>query len=694
MRTKEYFSGVLLLSSIGLLVSAIFFVFDLLRPFELKFYDFLMRNFSSKEAEQRVCLIYIDQSTLDYFAQEKITWPLPRQIYAPLIEYLAESEAVFLDIIFSENSSYGVEDDRILAEAVKRAGNVYLPFVLSKANREFDSHVIERMSIRAEHFNVIQFNSAILPIDELLKVSKGLGSVSIYPDEDGVYRRMYLFSKLGDSLVPTLVTSYFFVNQSLKVEGKSVFINQSRVPTVEGAFLIGFSRDGKPRCLFSFGEILRHALSNDKGMRDFLRGKVIFIGLTAAGLFDLKPSPVDPKTPGVLIHATAFSNLLNRDFIYPVPKFVIFLLSAIFSLIIPAIVLRHYSLKLNGLFLASLLVMLLLTTVVLFTKSIYVEAILPLFSLIFTATSTLLYSYAVEGRQRNFIKRVFSQYMDKRIVNYLLENPELLRHGGYRDEVTVFFADIENYTSITEKLSPEDTAMMLHRIFNVITDVVIRNCGLVDKYIGDCVMAFWGYPLRSSRSASDACNAALDSVKGVEKISNELAERGLPKIELKVGIHTGEAIVGNIGSDRHFNFTVIGDTVNVASRLESLNKTFRTKILISERVREKVSEEFVLRFIGSVRIKGRDEPVNVYELVGRKEELSDRQLELVRRFHSAYGLMREFKLKESKEGFIKLLMDFPDDYPSKYYLSLIEKLEGEQELTEESFVVKNEKSDV
>lgn len=693
MKKEKFFRSLFLLFFISFFVSSLVLVFDLLRPFELKMFDFLTKHFGKKGGENRICLILIDQRSLNEFAKQGITWPWPRQIYVPVIDFLSKADALFIDIIFSENSSYGVEDDRILAEAVEKAQNVYLPMVLSREIKEFNHQILEKISIKSYPLSLSEFNSVTFPIDELIFSSKGLGNVSIYPDEDGVYRRMPLFSKVDNYIVPSFVSSYFIKEGYLKHKDGHLMLNSVAIPLRNGAFLLKFSSDNRPFCEFSFIEIFNEAVNEmkEKGIdRDFFKGKAVFLGLTAAGLFDLKPSPVSSKTAGVFIHATAYENLLNRNFIIPLPKFVVFLGIMFFSFIIPASLLKHHSLKFNVLSLLSILFFLSFSVVTLFIFSYYLEAMPLLFSVVFTATVTLLYSYASEGRQRSYIKKVFSQYMDKKIVDYILEHPELVAPGGHREVVTVFFADIEGFTSISEKLSPEDTALMLHKVLNAMTEVVINNSGVIDKYIGDCIMAFWGYPVKSQDYASNACRTAIECIERLEEINRDFSEKGFPRINIRIGIHTGDAIVGNIGSDRLFNFTVIGDTVNIASRLESVNKFFKTRVIISEDTASKISEEFAKRPLGIITVKGKVEPIGIYELIGIKEKLPKKELEKLERFSEAYTLIMNKRWIEAKDRLTSLLNQFPEDYPTKFYLQLVEKLEKSDGLTEDWFIVKME----
>lgn len=671
------------------------FISGILNPFELKFYDLLTKFLGSEEKKDNIFIIYIDQNSIEALSKEGIVWPWPRQVYAPVIEYLSEAEAIFLDIIFSEHSSYGVDDDRILSEAIKKAGNVYLPIVLSNREGELNEEDIKKISLSIKGLSKNEYKSIIFPISDFKNVCKGMGNVTILPDEDGVYRRLPLFSNVKEFTVPNFVMSYFLNGVNLQIESDCIKIQGEKIPLNESSLLLKYPKRKNFFPTLSFLEILEASIKKQNNLiskikKDNFRGKIVFIGFSAAGLFDLKPTPISSSTPGVFIHATAFENLVNKNFIRKVPSYVVLAIIFLISFLMPYLLLRQTSIKIN-LFVFLIMVLLLLTAVIIFFKfSIYME-FLPSFSaIIFSSLITLFYSYAIVGRERRFIARTFSQYMDKKIVDYLIANPKAIAPGGTKKRVTVFFADIEGFTNISERLSAENTAILLHRVFNVLTEVVINHSGVIDKYIGDSLMAFWGAPLESEFDELNACNAALQSIKRLEELNLYFSEKGLPNIRIRIGIHTGEAIAGNIGSDRLYNYTVIGDTVNTASRLESANKFFKSNIIVSEETYLKISKVFIARPLGIVRVKGRFQPIKIFEILGKATEESRERILFAEKFNYAYSLFREKKWKESREIFENLLKDYPEDFPTKIYLNLIEKYSMVNELTEDWFIVKIE----
>ncbi|MBC8018327.1 MAG: adenylate/guanylate cyclase domain-containing protein, partial [Verrucomicrobia bacterium] len=304
---------------------------------------------------------------------------------------------------------------------------------------------------------------------------------------------------------------------------------------------------------------------------------------------------------------------------------------------------------------------------VLFTQGYYLALIPSLAALLISFAAASIYSYATEGRERRFVRRAFSQYMDETVVAHLLNNPDLIKPGGQRRRVTVFFADIAGFTTIAEQFSPEETALMLHDVLNAVSEEVISHHGVIDKYIGDCVMAFWGAPLESPDAAENACRAALASLEALERVNESFTARGLGTISMRVGLHTGDAIVGNLGSDRLFDFTVIGDTVNLASRLESANKYFSTRIMVSENTLHEAGDCFVVRELGLIAVKGKVQPVRIYELLASRETASAELLQWAGEYRRAMELFHAREWQAAQNLFEALLLQQPQDGPAARY---------------------------
>jgi adenylate cyclase len=617
-------------------------------------------------------------------------------MYAPIVEYLSEADAVFMDILFTEPSSYGQEDDEILAEAFKKASNVYLPVFLSQKHAAMslqDEEFIRNISIQGKILPGPSHNSAITPIDVFKSSIAGSGNVTISPDEDGVYRRVPLFFGLEQYVVPNLVLSHAVLKDRVKIIGDSVYVEDMKVPLRDGKLLLKYYTKDNPFTVFSASEIINSYLHSNASTtptirRDFFKGKAVFVGFTAAGLYDLKPTSISSISTGVLIHATALENILSRNFIKPVSVIFVIAFMLLICLVVCSSVLRSHSLVLNlSLFIVSLLAIVIVLAS-LFKASLYMNIIPPVSSLVISFLISVAYSYATEGRQRIFLKATFSQYMDKKIAAYIIENPSLIKPGGKVRRVTVFFADLAGFTSFAEIVSPEKVATVLHNVLNALTEVLIGNQGVIDKYIGDSIMAFWGAPFDTDEDEVNACRSAIECLEALRGINNELMAGGLPELRIRIGIHSGHAIAGNIGSDRLFHYTVIGDTVNLASRLESANKFFKTSIIISEDTLKEAGSSFLTRELGSIAVKGKLQPVKVFELIGEEQGGDPKKRELLPLYEHGMDLYKGRKWHEAAEVFTEILQNHPDDGPCQFYRDRCEYILSNSHLTQDWDVIK------
>ncbi len=688
----DMFRKSLLLTLPCFAAAALLFFSGLFDPFELKAYDFFSRTLSAASQSENIVIVAVDQQSIDALAAQDVPWPWPRQVYEPIVEYLSEADAVFIDVLFTEHSSYGMEDDRILSEAIKKTGNVYLPvFLMEKGSLTADEKQLAALiCLQGTVQTHGSYCSLLAPIDLLSSGAAGHGNVMIKPDGDGIYRRAPLIFKTAEYSIPHFILPYLLKEKIVAIRGGEVYAGDRKVPLAENRLLLKYSSHPEPFKVLSAREIIRYSQDVDAGkqpllQKGFFRNKKVFIGYTAPGLADIKPTAVTPAGTGVEIHATTLENLMNRNFIVPLGILPTGLFMFFLSFAVIAMVLRYHSLAISLTVLFLSLFISLLVPAMLFKSSYYLKAIPPLLSVTLSFAVGIAYSYAVEGKQRRFIKKTFSQYMDRTLVEHVLEHPEIVQPGGHQQRVTVFFADIAGFTTLAERLGPEEVALVLHSIFNAFTEVIIRNRGVIDKYIGDCVMAFWGAPLKTGSDESDACRAALECMTALGDLNRTFASKGLPPISMRIGIHTGDAIVGNLGSDRLFDYTVVGDTVNLASRLESINKVFHTRVIVSEETRSAAGDDFMLRELGLIEVKGKTRAVRIYELKGTMHDPDAAELQSgISAFHEGLDCFRKQDWGRAGEIFSRA----KDDGPSAFYRARAEVLARTNTLTEGWDIIK------
>jgi adenylate cyclase len=663
-----------------------------LNLYRLKTLDLLFRHAPLPPASPQVVVVTVDQPDLDFFKDQGVTWPWPRQVYAPLVDYCrrAGARAVIFDILFTETSSYGPEDDARLAQAVKDSGLVVLPFFTSrdpKPPNPLEGALLHKVGGDIPGLDVgvfPQYRSLITPIAPLLDAAATLGNVECRPDPDGVYRRVPLVAPYQDRWLPILgFAAYHHFQQPgpLAYRDGALLLDRTRLPLdSQGQFLLKFRGPSRSHRRFAAANVikseaqLRHGLAPVYPLEDFA-GKWVLVGLTAPGLMDLKVSPVAAVYPGVEVHATLLDNLLQGDFLRQVPTGVLGVWAAILAAAALLAVLFFHQLSFTLAALALLAGIHLGWSVLAFRLSWWADPVLPGAALALSFALAAAYSYATEGRQKRFIRGMFAQYMSETVINHLLQHPEKLKLGGERRRVTLFFSDLAGFTTLSERLAPETVVGLLNDYLSRMTEIILAEEGTVDKFEGDAIMAFWGAPLDQEDQAVRACRAALRQAEALGELNREFARQGLPELKLRIGLHRGEAIVGNLGSQKRFDYTVIGDTVNLASRLEGLNKFYGTGVMASEAVVTECGKDIEFRELDLVAVKGREAPVRVYEALGLKGKLTPAQAATREDFIPGLELYRRGRFEEAIARFAHALQHAPGDGPSQTFLNRCREFE-------------------
>lgn len=676
-------------TAIGTVAWALVLVFyqaDLLEPFELKTYDHLCRTFAARTpAPKEIVLVGVDQGSVEAAQQQGINWPWPRQMYAPIVHFCASAgaQAIAFDILYTEPSAYGVEDDEVLSEALKETRGVLLPFFLSSTDRvqtEWEAEFLGRTSLSVETpagEYLSPYSSVIVPIRTLAKAAAGLGNVEIPPDSDGIYRRLPLIFPYRENWLPSLglsVVLYLNGGESMAYGGNYLRLGQVSIPLdKEGKFLLSFYGNGREYPRYSAFNVIQSYLALQEGAKPIyqpsvFKDKIVFVGYTAAGLFDLKPTPVTSVYPGMAVHATLVANLLNQHFRVRISPFAILAVSAGVALLTGVTVMLLVNIWQLALLTLAYAAGLLLFVMISFWHNLWVDGILLVLSLGLAFALTAAFSYATEGRQRRLIKSMFSHYMSDLLIQDLLKNPNKLRLGGEKRVLTVFFSDLAGFTTLSERLTPEEVVALLNRYLTAMTDIILASGGLIDKYEGDAIMAFWGAPVPQDDHAARACLAALDNQSRLAELRQEFASMGLPPVHSRIGINTGDMIIGNMGSSQRFDFTVMGDSVNLASRLEGASKAYSTSIIISEETYRQAANQVEARELDLLRVKGKELPVRIYELLARKGALNEPKAQVCHLFAEGLAQYRKQNWTEAIGFFRQALAMDPEDGPSKTFI--------------------------
>ena len=667
-----------------------------LTPYRLKTLDLLFRHAPLPPVDPQVVVVTVDQPDLDFLKTQGVTWPWPRQLYAPLIDFCRRSgaKAVIFDILYTEASSYGADDDQRFAAAAAAAGNVIFPFFLSREDKPSSPGTPEVLDKAAIPISGTppgepgKYRSLLAPIPPLAAAARNLGNVQSSPDQDGIYRKIPLVLPFEGRWLPLLsfaAFQAFHQGTPWRFEEGALVQGNLRIPLDgQGQFLLkyrGLTRHQR----FSAANLIQSEYRLQHGHPSLvppeaLADKWVLVGLTAPGLFDLKASPVSAIYPGVEVHATLLDNLLRGDFLRAVPAWLRWAWTLVLTALMVLTVL--FVSGMSGLVanlgaLAAFNALHLGLCFLAFSRSWYADPLLPDLALNFGFALAAVYSYATEGRQKQAIRGMFAQYMSEVVISHLLEHPEKLKLGGERRRVTLFFSDLAGFTTMSERLAPEAVVGLLNDYLSRMTDIILEEEGTVDKFEGDAIMAFWGAPLDQEDQAVLACRAALRQAAALEDLNRQFAARGLPRLNLRMGLHTGDAIVGNLGSQKRFDYTAIGDAVNLASRLEGLNKFYGTAIMASEATVSECRDAVEFRELDWVAVKGRKAPVIVFEVLALKGDLTPEEAAGREKFAQGLRLFRERAFGEAAGAFAAVLDHLPDDGPSLMFKDLCGQFQEE-----------------
>lgn len=638
---------------------------QLLYQAELMVYDQHLRARGVRVGNEQVLIVAIDEPSL----REIGRWPWSRTVLADLVQRLTEAgaAAVGVDIILSEpevspeaqvarrllervGPGAGPEirrdlqrivreadPDRRLATVLRRSGRVVLAMYFGLAPRPspaapepdgdaFKSALSSFRSFEQRGVFAPPHAAAVnMPIPELADAAAGLAHINIIADVDGSTRWEALVVEHRGHYYPSLAVETVRIAAGLDpfqlkldfgfgFEVADVFIPIDGLARV----LIDYPGPGRTFRHVSAADILRGRVDPSE-----LRDRIVFVGATAEGLYDVRVTPFSAVYPGVEKHATIAANILEQRFLVR-PAWVetveiagIVLFVAVLGLLLPY--LRPTWSVVATLTLAAAFVGVIHLA---FRAGLWLLIIYPALAGGLTFVGITVYRFFAEERQRLWTRRAFQQYVSPEVVERIMENPDGLKFGGELRNLTVLFSDIRSFTTFTESHDPHEVVQMLREYLTRMTDCVLRERGTLDKYIGDAVMAIFGAPVALPDHAERACRAALAMVSEMDQLRERWLAEGREPFRIGIGINTDDLVVGNLGSEQLFDYTVIGDGVNLGARLESLNKEYKTEraIIISEATYEAASEAIEARRLGEVVVKGKTRPVQIYELLGLKGE--------------------------------------------------------------------------
>ena len=635
---------------------------------EWKVYDQLVQwNADPSRASKDIVLVAIDERSIRLLEPVVGRWPWPRLLHGQLINFLARGKArvVAYDVLFSERDRRlsflvgdetwtGKESDQAFADAVKAAGNVVLAADATFEGLEGqDSDVAPRS---AHPFDRVPLDSRFEPrpivtppYEELERAARTLGHNFFVLDADGPVRRAVPFIRFGDRAMPSLGTAAALLAmgtpaERVRVDGNAMVLGDRRMPLVLDVLprfedqqagppvtgqrtLIDYRGppvldDGRSTVykVYSFFDLFysEQMLIGDEAPTvnpDEFRDKVVVVGITAAGLHDVFAVPFGSrgKMPGPQIHASLTDQVLGNRFVRPAdgaPRLALVALASLSAALLVVLLQMRVSLPLVGVVAAGVVAF----AAQRFAAGVWYPVVLPMTALAAATFGGVAHQYFVEGREKRAVKRLFSRYLSRDVYEQLLANPALAELGGKRRDMTVLFSDIRGFTAMTEKGQAEELVAQLNEYFSRMVEVVFAHRGTLDKFVGDMVMALFGAPLDDDQHADHAVQAAIGMVRALAQLNEKWAAEGKPTFGIGVGINSGDMIAGNIGAETIRSYTVIGDNVNLGSRLESLNKEYSTSIIVSAYTVERLKGQYDLAPLGEVVVKGKSRPVSIFEV--------------------------------------------------------------------------------
>ena len=623
---------------VGVSLALILWPSGLMEAWEGKSWDWRVALMAKPgKATDDIRLILLDQQSLDWGKEiNELTWPWPREIYGAIVNFCKRSgaKAVAFDVLFTDPSKYGVEDDAAFAQAVSDFGQVALAAFLSNqsGNTSHWPAAVPLPGFKTTGLDRLQKNTGTtfrtfsltsMPIEELARQAAVLCNVSLNPDPDGIYRKVDLLSIFDGKLLPSLGLGVLLAGNpgvSLEFQPRNLTVGGRKIPIDRNGYaILRYRGPSGTHKVYNAAAVLQSEIQIQNGEQPNIRDpnafkdKYVLFGFSAPGLYDLRSSPISGVFPGVEIYATLLDNLLSGDFIRRLPVWTTLALLLVLSLIC-AFSLTYVSRTASTV--AAIAIFISMPVGLSFGayhKGYWLPLVVLEAAIVITIGLALLVNYVTEGHQKRFIKNAFKHFLSPEVIEQLIVHPERLKLGGERRVLTIFFSDLQGFTSISENLDPEELIELLNEYLSAMTDIIQEEGGTIDKYEGDAIIAFWNAPLEVADHAVRAVRAALRCQARLAEMRPAFKKRIGADMNMRIGINTGLSVVGNLGSHARFDYTVLGDAVNLASRLEGANKQFGTYTMISRSTCDLVAKHFAVRELARLAVVGRKEPVKVYE---------------------------------------------------------------------------------
>jgi len=692
------------------------FPIPLLTTLDNQIYDLRLRLTLPKNVDKKVVIIDIDEKSLEKIGQ----WPWDRKTMAKIVDNLFDTYKINVlgfDIVFAEKDEDPSDKFLINMSEGPLANNADFQQAYTKAkpsllrDKTFAKALENRKTVMGIVFyndeeipqkgtlpeGITQFTKEIIETFDFEQAKSYTANLDILQksalnagffdnpilDEDGVFRKVPLLQEYNGKIHQSLalaVTRASLENNEIKIsyadlddQGKEkslewIYIGDIAIPVDENAGVL-VSYIGKQH---SFDYISAVDILNKKAPKNILKDKIALFGTSAAGLLDLRTTPLEKTFPGVEVHANIIQGILDQtikhkpEYLLGFEILMLLIFGTALTFILPALSPLWGSL-------AMTLSMVIIIAIDYFSWNSWqmvlpIASSLTLIALLYILNMT--YGFFVESRGKRQLTHLFGQYVPPDLVDEMSKNLSEINLDGEIRNMSVLFTDVRGFTTISENMEPKELTSFINAFLTPLTHVIHHNRGTIDKYMGDAIMAFWGAPLEDQQHARHALIAGLEMLVAIRKLNAEFKKQGKPDIRIGVGVNTGEMNVGNKGSEFRVDYTVLGDAVNLGSRLEGLTKTYGVDILTSETTRHEVPE-FEYRELDLVRVKGKDKPVTIYEPIDLVENIDKTTRKAIKEFHHAVKLYREQKWDDAEQTIFALSQQEPERLIYKIYLDRI-----------------------
>ncbi|MBI2608189.1 MAG: adenylate/guanylate cyclase domain-containing protein [Deltaproteobacteria bacterium] len=648
---------------------------------ELKLLDTKFQVRGEEKPDDRIVIVSIDDESI----REIGRWPWKRSVLAKAIQKLRAlgAHTISLDMLFSEKSEEA--EDLSFASQIKQTSRVVLGYFFYfdkklENQKELPSKINLLISSQEGQFpHVSKAQSVEMNISPIASATSHYGFFDFTSDYDGGIRKGFLVTEYGGALYPSLAlkTASVYLQKNIGVklskEGiQSIFLDDVMLPVDEQArFLINYRGGRKTYTTLSFQDLLRDKISQKE-----TKNKIVLIGVSAKAVQDLRNTPFSTEMAGVEVHAHIIDNILNQNFL---KRSEASLALEVLFILFMAFILGFFLSKLRALWgaLFTLTVLFLIyycDQFILFQKGFVANTVFIYLHILVVFVNTILFKYFVEEKRARHIREAFEHYLAPQLVEELIRDPSQLKLKGERKVLTVLFADIRDFTKISEKLPAGLLTKMLNEYMSAMSDVIFEQGGLIDKYMGDAIMVIYGAPIVNAAHADQAAKTGLAMLERLKDLNEHWKAKRWKEIQIGIGVHTGEMLVGNMGSSKVFDYTVIGDSVNLASRIEQATKFYKIPFLISQDTKKQFQHQRLTRKVDTVQVRGRTQGVSIYEVIPSGLLEFELEKDFIYEYEKALQFYENKQFEQALIHFKNAEELKPEDHPTVIFVHRCENL--------------------